>query len=91
MVFEIVRMHEERDWTIVLGEANLRPGRRQVLVQRRHPAGDERAGGCVGFRDDEAEAEALFDTVVRTVHLLTTGQLDEVDWAELPVDERSTS
>ena len=66
-----------------LRQANYRPERRYVEVES---LGDDRPkrSWCVGFSDDPAEADMLFESVVRAVRILTSGESESADWAELP-------
>ena len=66
------------------------PGERQLPAGTSHvqlARTEGRVAWCVGFSDDPAQADMLFDAVVRTLRILTTGESDSADWAEIPDGE----
>jgi hypothetical protein len=83
LIVETLRTQDEPGWRVALRQANYRPQRRYVEVESLRDDHPKRAW-CVGFSEDPAEADMLFEAVVRAVRLLTTGECDPVDWAEIP-------
>ena len=85
MIIEVLRTFEVPGWRVSLVRSNYRPERCFVEIERSVDE-DGVESWCVGFADDLAEAERLFDTTVRAVCLVTTGQVEAVDWVEAPDD-----
>jgi hypothetical protein len=83
VIIEVLRVFEESGWRVSLCRSNYRPERSFIEIERSASA-DDVESWCVGFADESGEAERLFDTTVRSVRLLATGQVDPVDWFEGP-------
>jgi hypothetical protein len=85
VIIETLRTQDESGWRVSLQHANYRPRRRFVeLTRTERDEGGPRRSWCVGFSEDPAEADMLFEATARTVRILTTGDSDSVDWLELP-------
>ncbi len=84
MIVEVLRSIEESGWQVTLSRANYRPERCFVEMSRDPGDADGYESWCVGYADDEARADSLFDTTVRTLQLVSTGSTESVDWAEIP-------
>lgn len=85
MIIGHLRERRIRSWHVALCQANYRPERRFVEVEKVDTDDPNRC--CVGFGDTLGEANRLFDTVVRTLLFTTGGTCDSVDWMELPAGE----
>lgn len=84
VIVEVLRCVEESGWQVTLSRANYRPERCLVEVSRDEGDSGSCESWCVGYADDEAGAVDLFDTTVRTLRLVSTGETESLDWAEIP-------
>jgi len=86
MVIEYLRCEGDGEWEVRLCRANYRPERVYVEVSRRGMPDDFEGvdSSRAGFTDNDGEGDMLFDAVMRTIDIVTTGDCDDADWMELP-------
>ena len=84
MVIGVVREHGGDGWVVTMIESSWRSERRSVHVGPATPSDADVEACCVGFADDNAEADRMFDAVVRAMTWAHGDEVESVDWMDVP-------